>query len=947
MARIGAGDTTGDTTEETDSTDDAGSDTSIEDKQTSVVEEGDSNTDPDISTGDTSTPDPSQPARGRGDTGSDTGSTVPDPTDDAGSDTSAEDRGDDLVDRGNQNTNPAVDASPTDDAGADTGTREKQDQLREMGDRDTEPVGMPRDDGFDAGADTSAREKRKQLVEGFQAGDESADRDGEVMVPVDSGVEGQGLETSNERAAALEARWLSENSEFDNEDIAVQRDGDTLRLRFTESGAAMSVAEQIRDRPTTRPGDVRVENGTVFVDITRAGELTESQQMDTVAGNVNRTRAQQLADIDFSYTDESVAKANRELAGERGALTSNAISRIEDELGVDLSREDVEITRDGNRTEVTLSEQGKRTVREQNEAFDDPTIMIPGQVAGVNVPGGGKSVERVLRDFQMGVGRWAERNVQSGPQTSRWAQMGIEPADRGPRQKAITGWSEEVGQSLASTPALLANVPLGAKEGYGWYKEAAENPDNPVGFYKKTGSVASKRVAGAAEYAWNNPGESSARVVGSLLGTGLVMGGAAAVSSRAGAASRWTIQPGEEALGTAGYHATRRLRNQKAADRYFPNKEPLIFSEEAAIRGVNRARAEISPRAKAAAVRARSEMETFAQSNRGQWQIGRTETEGAKKETITAEDLADQNFAEPDRGFEPLQSDPTGPNVPRKPVKAGINEQGSFVGSYTRAQDPAFGGSGKPNQAQAKKDTSFYSEEQLARVRAAQSGPSSRARQRLEAAQRPNARVYEMSLSGVDQQAATARAVSVDAYQLGMLSMAQRMRVQNRLGTEEVVASEFKTAIENELAMETEAKTEAKAEARARADTQTEFETRFEYEGRFEFESRGRSDPPVEVEPETDGADNEPNWGVDMQGSDGQGSTSSPVDRDAGWINKWATALAGGGIEARRAPENVADYAGDPLPAPTVAQTEGKTEAVEDFFDFSPDSNNGGWGAWL
>lgn len=900
MARIGAGDTSGGTTEETDSTDDAGSDTSVEDKQTSVVEEGDSNTDPDISTGDTSTPDPSQPARGRGDTGSETGSTVPDPTDDAGSDTSADDRGDDLVDTGNQNTNPALDATPTDDAGADTGTREKQDQLREMGDRDTEPVGMPRDDEFDAGADTSATEKRRQLVEGFQAADESDDRDGEVMVPVDSGVEGQGIETSNEQAAALEASWLGENPEFDKEDVAVQRDGDTLRLRFTESGAAMSVAEQIRDRPTTRPGDVRVENGTVFVDITRAGELTESQQMDEVAGQVNRTRAQQLADIDFSYTDESVAKANRELAGQREANTTNAISRIEDELGVNLDRDDVEITRDGNRTEVTLSEEGKRTVREQNEAFDDPTIMIPGQVAGVNVPFGGKSVETVLRDFQMGVGKWAERNVQSGPQTSKWGQMGIKPADRGPRQKAITGWSEEVGQSLASTPALLANVPLGAKEGYGWYKEAAENPDNPVEFYKKTGSVASNRVVGAAEYAWNNPGESSARVVGSLLGTGLVMGGAAATSSRAGAASRWAIQPGEEALGTAGYHATRRLRNQKAADRYFPNKEPLIFSEEAAIRGVNRARAEISPRAKAAATRARSEMAVFARSDRGQWQIGRTESGGKGANTITSEDI---------------KSEVTGGQPGTLPGNEGAGMDTS---------EPTSGGNPWPDHM-LPEGHPMRSDTEASPVDTELEG-----RRRVEEAQRPNARVYETSIGAIDAEAATKPMVSAKFSQGGMLSMAQEMRVRNRPRMEAFGAFKFENALERELTTEVEAEAEAKAEARARA------EARAETKMRFEFEGRGRSDPPIEVEPESDGADNEPGWGLDMQTPESTGSTDSPVDTDAGWINQWATALAGGGIEARRAPENVDDYAGDPLPAPTVAQTKGETKAVEDFFDFNP-----------
>jgi len=77
------------------------------------------------------------------------------------------------------------------------------------------------------------------------------------------------------------------------------------------------------------------------------------------------------------------------------------------------------------------------------------------------------------------------------------------------------------------------------------------------------------------------------------LGAGLVAGAAAfragaAVGPRAGTATRFALQPGEEILGRGGFAATRRLRGEETAERLFPGREPLIFSEEAALRGINR-----------------------------------------------------------------------------------------------------------------------------------------------------------------------------------------------------------------------------------------------------------------------------------------------------------------------------------------------------------------------
>jgi hypothetical protein len=74
-----------------------------------------------------------------------------------------------------------------------------------------------------------------------------------------------------------------------------------------------------------------------------------------------------------------------------------------------------------------------------------------------------------------------------------------------------------------------------------------------------------------------------------LVGTAALFGATSAISPRLGAGTRLAIQPGEEILGRGGFAATRRAFGEQAAQRAFPNREPLIFSEEAFIRGLRRA----------------------------------------------------------------------------------------------------------------------------------------------------------------------------------------------------------------------------------------------------------------------------------------------------------------------------------------------------------------------
>jgi len=91
-------------------------------------------------------------------------------------------------------------------------------------------------------------------------------------------------------------------------------------------------------------------------------------------------------------------------------------------------------------------------------------------------------------------------------------------------------------------------------------------------------TAAGARLAQTATQAVENP----IRTGGQLIGSAVVMGGAAKLSSSAGLGTRAAIQPGEELIGYAG----NKVLPGRAGSTLFPDNEPLLMSEESAIRGV-------------------------------------------------------------------------------------------------------------------------------------------------------------------------------------------------------------------------------------------------------------------------------------------------------------------------------------------------------------------------
>lgn len=201
----------------------------------------------------------------------------------------------------------------------------------------------------------------------------------------------------------------------------------------------------------------------------------------------------------------------------------------------------------------------------------------------------------------------------------------------------------------------------------------AEAADNPFVYARNPGETGETAVAAADQF-----GEDLARAadenpygLAGALTPALVGGGATAVSAaRAGKSA-------------AGLSAAVRAELD-------PRVGPFGTTlETKAVRGIRDRVSDLpSPR-----------------GERGQMQLGKFETRGSDtsssdSSTVTLDEstLADESSIADPGGEGQLAKPPQGVSgVSRDPIKQGLDEQGAFVGSYTRGQDPAFGGTGKPN----------------------------------------------------------------------------------------------------------------------------------------------------------------------------------------------------------------------------------------------------------
>jgi len=131
----------------------------------------------------------------------------------------------------------------------------------------------------------------------------------------------------------------------------------------------------------------------------------------------------------------------------------------------------------------------------------------------------------------------------------------------------------------------------GARSGVEFAQERVEQAqeESVTAALGTTEDVVADRVRAFEQTAREQPVETAATVAGSLLISGGVFGAARAAGPGVSGATRALIQPGEEIAGVGGFRATRAIAGERRAQQLFPQQEPLLFSEEAAIRAAQAA----------------------------------------------------------------------------------------------------------------------------------------------------------------------------------------------------------------------------------------------------------------------------------------------------------------------------------------------------------------------
>ena len=277
-----------------------------------------------------------------------------------------------------------------------------------------------------------------------------------------------------------------------------------------------------------------------------------------------------------SETDESAFDQGLRQAAER----QDTSRQVRPGRGTEERTVERDDDRDTGRDESAFDEGLRQAADRQGPSRDRDRDRRPDR--GAEVEGGARDA---LRDI--------ERDLQEASETIR-----REGEEFFGQDVAVLGGESFVEQPGAVGAAVrgagrgltgLADVPgtaLGLAAGAGFagarLGEAARG--DPMLAAQRTQEAAEAAVARGVEAARERPVETGAALTASLVGSAGVFGAASAAGRGAGTATRLAIQPGEELIGRGGFAATRAVRGERAAERLFPMQEPLIFSEEAALR---------------------------------------------------------------------------------------------------------------------------------------------------------------------------------------------------------------------------------------------------------------------------------------------------------------------------------------------------------------------------
>ena len=456
--------------------------------------------------------------------------------------------------------------------------------------------------------------------------------------------------------------------------VSVERDDFTI----TESGDVQldeDVQSQLQTQAAasriggTTPGErAVVEANDPTVQAAAAIGGTTQTQRTQVAANDPAVRARSLVEgeptpIDTEQATGDVSGEARPTSGDTAnapmqssplgaemADTDEQVAELEvaiadSQAGVDVS-EETRAQADGTPDLEPIS--AGDAAERATQPFQDAAATVQGKVV--------EPAADVAGDVADLAGRGAELAALSDPNVqSRGAGEIVDDAETAVGDLGRGTDAEQGDESLAETAAQGVSEGAGSAvpfliQGPDTIREVTETTGEAGAFtyeqIEEQGVVEGGQTAAeagvdvgvaAAERTIETAESNPYRTAGTLIGTAGVMGAARRIGPRTGAASRYAIQPVEEAAGLAG----NRVLPGAVGNRLFPNNEPVIFSEEAAIRGARRARERLGQTG--------SNVRTLLASERGQGDLGQalateTEVDVETDATLGLEDEPDVNI---------------------------------------------------------------------------------------------------------------------------------------------------------------------------------------------------------------------------------------------------------------------------------------------------------------
>ncbi len=760
-----------------------------------------------------------------------------------------------------------------------------------------------------------------------------------------SGPSGQGVEAEDEGAARAEREFLSNNQGLTEDDVRVSRgEDDQFLVHYAGERSREAALEELRnevDMDVDR-GDVVYRNGQwqtsdSFQDRVRGrarSEYAEAAEAD-LEDQIAEQRAEQLAgsaddwsadlergrDFTISVSDGefSASLTDSFMDRERRNL---AEAQLEREHGVDLADRDFTMGAGGS---VSLSASGREKVSAaETEQFGDWAVGYGDTTVEESLQGASEAYSSTVED------------VTSSPlaPTGGAIAAGLYAMGREDAAATVSGAGADFAQGAAEM-GNVASLGLGVKEAGETVGAGAQATVEGEGAEFGTDLASAGVEAGAAgvEYARENPLETAGLAAGSLAGgTGLMRAGAA-VGPRAGLATRAAVQPGEEALGYGGAAVTRRVAGQGAADRLFPNNEPLLFSEEAAISAGSRAWDYGTDVASRTSVRSRPGL------GLGGFEI---EVEPRDTTTIRGEDLESDNMSGPGRTPSQIERERQRRESERRREQAEAVEAAREYsapsgpgGDYTATRGPTPDDYQSPSVSWRGLDTELSPRESQLAAQYERQKPDQDLREQAE--QRPD-QGLTLGFRGSETSVAPTRlegdsgVASADADLTG-------------LGTSPVEM----TAVDADATAETGWESELTTEARLEAETGTEttpgeyrYEPgRAETEFRLGFESRGEGGSEIESEREPD---REPGFSGPEVGARGSGGASAQAEdqRSVGWLGETFAGFAG--VETGDVSQAELEAQGDVAFGEYTAESwEQSEEFGETLSMFGLDGEESGW----